>query len=441
MPISPARKAAFDILLKVAAGREHSSALLEQRASALEANDRSLCHEITLGTLRNQIFLDRLIKLYSSKDPSSLDPEILICLRIGLYQIRFLDRVPAFAVVNDSVSLAVRARKRSAKGFVNAILRRALREPAEPEYSSREDEVCARYSHPVWLFERWMDAFGEESAAQLLEMNNRPRPAAFRLTKKYDSLNEEARKRVMEDVTAAAEGIERVPGAFRVTGSSATVRELVENGLAYFQDESSQLVAAAVRLSGGMNMLDLCAAPGSKSSLLARAHDPEDGLFVASDLRQGRIKVLREVIDRQGAEFVKIVRLDAESELPFKSEFFDRILVDAPCTGTGTISANPEIRYRIGPKDISDLSVKQRKILGNASKALKKGGRLIYSTCSLEREENEDVVDDFLANNPDFQPADPGIDFGETGANRAVRLLPHKHGTEGFFIAALERVR
>lgn len=438
-PISPARLAAFDILLRVETSRAHSSALLEEAAERLADNDRRLCHEIVLGTLRRQMYLDRLISKNSKRDASRLDPEVRIMLRLGLYQLRFLDRTPDFAVVNDSVSLAVRAGKSSARGFVNAVLRGALRGGLELSFGSDEERILAEQSHPAWLVDRWKSRFGDDEAVELMSLNNQPRPGVFRFTRKFDDSTPPEKDRIRAIVEEHSAPSPVVRGAYRISEPAAEIRELSERGLIYFQDEGSQLAALALDVRSGDRVLDVCAAPGSKTSLIARSVDPATGLLAAADSRRDRIDVLRNNLVRQGAEWTCVVMLDAEKALPFEEGVFDRVLVDAPCTGTGTIAANPEIRYRIREEDIAELAGKQLRILRNASKALKPGGRLVYSTCSLEYEENEEVIAQFLAESSDFEAMPAGIEPADIGSFGAARLFPHRHGTEGFFAAALTK--
>lgn len=438
-PIAKARSAAFEILLRVETSRAHSSALLEEAAGRLDDKDRRLCHEIVLGTLRRQILLDKLISQNAKRDASRLDPEIRITLRLGLYQLRFLDRTPDFAVVNDSVSLAAKAGKSSARGFVNAVLRGALRSGLDASFATAEEELLAELSHPKWLWERWRASFGKEEALELMRLNDRPRPGVFRLTRKFDDSGQAEKDRAMAIILERATPSPVVPGAFRIEEAAPEIRSLADQGLLYFQDEGSQLAALALETQGGDKVLDLCAAPGSKTSLIARSLDPHSGFLVAADNREARINVLKNSLKRQGVEWTNFVMLDAGETLPFRNAVFDKVLVDAPCTGTGTIASNPEIRYRIKPDDIAELAVKQLRILRNASKALKPGGRLIYSTCSLEVEENEEVIDRFLSESSDFVPVNSGIPVGDVGRFETTRLFPHRHGTEGFFAAAMTK--
>ncbi|MCO6509605.1 MAG: 16S rRNA (cytosine(967)-C(5))-methyltransferase RsmB [Aridibacter famidurans] len=439
MPIAPSRKTAFDILRRVGSEGAYSSVLLAESAETLEDRDRALCHEVTLGTLRRQMYLDAVIAVHSSKPLYKIDPEVLIALRMGIYQLEFLDRVPAHAAVNDSVALVVRAGKRSAKGFVNAVLRSSARRPSRNEFADPVEELSVVGSHPRPLLERWIDRFGFEGAKALVEINNSPPPSDFRFTVRFDRLPDEERKEVENYAASVSTPGNLVEGSFRAGSSDRRLRELFEKGLIYFQDEGSQLVAKAVSGRPTDAVLDACAAPGSKSTAIARSIDPGRGLLVACELNEARANGLKGNCLRQGADFVHVIRADASRPLAFADGTFDKVLVDAPCTGTGTIAANPEIRYRMTAADLKDLPGKQLAILKNASKAVKSGGVLIYSTCSLEREENEAVAESFLAQSVEFEPASANVPGQLSDDAGWVNIFPQEHGTSGFFIAAFRR--
>lgn len=439
MAISPARTAAFDNLLLIHSGRGHSSALLAESAGSLDRKDRALCHELTLGTLRNQMLLDaRLVRL-SKRPLTSLDPEILISLRLGLYQLGFLDRVPAHAAINDSVELVARARKVSAKAFVNGVLRASTRSKIDLEFDDPTEKLSVTGSHPRWLLDRWIDRFGFEAARRIVSHNNAGAVTEFRFTRRFDRLPKGQKLDLMKIAESRS-----VPGAiggrvFKVTENNERLRELFEEGFIYFQDEGSVVVADSLDVSPGNAVLDVCAAPGGKTTQIARTTDPDLGILVGCDVSEGRTKVLKEMCSRQDADFVDIVMLDAEHPLPFDESAFDKVLVDAPCTGTGTIAQNPEIRYRLVEEDLARFPEKQLVILSSASKAVKSGGTLIYSTCSLETEENDGVVDRFLSLNPVFRPERPFVPIGLMDGSFKARILPQKGASAGFFIAGFRR--
>jgi len=420
MKISPARLAAFQILTRIETEKAFSSVLLPQFEENLETKDRALCHEITLGVLRRQIYLDRLIEKLSGG--KRLDAVVKIILRMALYQLIFLDKIPPHAAINDAVNLTQKARKTSAKGFVNAVLRRFTRENIEPELTDEIEKLSVETSHPRWLIEKWITDFGFKDAAELAAANNQSPELSFRFTAKTT----DAIKKTLANPDAAAD--------------RKFLLELAENGKIYFQDEGSQAVGKAVDLKENETFLDVCAAPGSKTTQITNYELPTANLIIAGDLHWNRVKILQENCRRQGVGFVNIVQYDAENSLPFADESFDAALVDAPCSGTGTIRHNPEIRYFLQEKDFDELSRKQLKILRGASKLIKRGGRIVYSTCSLEKEENEAVIERFLAEEKDFRPIKPNVPEKFLTGEGFARTFPQRDRMDGFFIAVFEKI-
>lgn len=426
MKISPARTAACDILLRVETQRAFSSILLSQISGEVSTADRALCHELVLGTLRRQIYLDRIIDLFAKG--KKLDIEVRIALRLGLYQIRFT-RIPPYSAINESVNLVARARKTSAKGFVNAILRRASKEDPVIEFGDETERVSVETSHPRWLIEKWIAAFGFEETEKLAAANNEIPPTAFRV---IDDSNAEVKTLLGSSLKSR-----HVEGCYLAAPVSENVHELAAAGFVYIQDEASQVTAHQVRIGVTGRILDVCAAPGGKTGLIVRNN--QSSLVVAGDLHRSRIEFLRENCRRQQAESVAIVRYDAEHPLPFAESTFDAVLVDAPCSGTGTIRHNPELRYFLDPEDFAPLRSKQLAILKNASYLVKQGGSLIYSTCSLEMEENESVCKEFLAAMPEFRAVAPDVSQEFITDEGFARTWPHRNSMDGFFIARFER--
>ena len=417
--ISPARLTAFNILQQVETGA-FSSVLLAAEEPKLQPADRALCHELVLGVLRRQLWLDRIIEHFSQR---RLDSAVRIALRLGFYQLRFLSRIPASAAVNESVSLVRAARLSSATAFVNAVLRRAIREVEYDPAALVEDPVeriALQTSHPVWLIERWTKALGATEAELFARANNEVPPTAFRV------VNTRAKEaEVLSKLNAAGAVVEQsqvAEGAWRVSGATSVVRELSAAGEIYLQDEASQLVAEMLDVRPGERVLDLCAAPGGKTTLMAdRAGDK--AIVIAADRSASRMRTVNGTSELQQLRSVTPVLLDATATLPFETEVFERVLVDAPCSGTGTLRRNPEIRYRLSKADIPALAAQQKQILGNAARVVKPGGHLIYSTCSVEREENEGVIEEFFAGNDRFR------------LTSSLRTWPQHQGSDGFFIA------
>ena len=353
--------------------------LLLARSRGLESHNAGLASEIVFGTLRYQAQLDFLIHHFSGRPADRMDPEVRVALRIAIYQLRYLDRIPGHAAVNESVELVRKARKRSACGFVNAVLRKAGRQPVE-----WPSEATA-LSHPAWLLERWQSRYGAAVARAIAEANLRPPQAYLRAS---SALPPEL------DVEAT-----EMPGCFRLRKA--------EGGFVFpssirRQDIGSQWVVPFLDLQPGVRFLDLCAAPGNKT---AQALESEIRAL-ACDLHVSRLVALKRLR-------IPLVVLDGARPLPFRS-LFDRILVDAPCSGTGTLARNPEIKWRLQASDLADLQRRQVLLLRSAIKYLAPRGRLVYSTCSLEREENEDVVEMAIPGRPaDFHQRIPGRDAGD----------------------------
>jgi 16S rRNA (cytosine967-C5)-methyltransferase len=359
---APARLTAFDVLRKVESGGYASDLLLE-RTMGLDSRDAGLASDIVFGVLRYRAQLDFLIEHYCGK-PRKLDAEVRIALRMGIYQRRYLERVPAHAAVTDAVELVKRARKHSAAGFVNAILRQVDRESAR--WPSREVEL----SCPEWLLARWEKRYGVEAAAGI------------------------ARAALLKPEKCVRDG----PGGSR------------------FQDIGSQAIVPLLRLEPGQWFLDLCAAPGNKT-----AQALESGVrAVACDLHWRRLAQLR-ALPATVASPVGLVALDGTRPLPFARRF-DRILVDAPCSGTGTLGRNPEIKWRLRPEDLDDLRRRQAALVANARTALAPGGLLVYSTCSLEPEENESVV----------SMVPPGL------VTETMQRIPGRDPGDGFYAAVIK---
>jgi len=436
--VSPARLAAFEILRRVAEGA-YASVLLASRAERLEPADRALCHELVMGVLRWQLWLDRLIEHYASRKVASLDEKVRIALRIGLYQLRFLSRVPASAAVNESVNLIHYARLRSAAGFVNAVLRRAVREPELDPTSEIPDSLerlSVATSHPAWLLERWTNTFGADETEAFARANNEPAPIAFRVVHNraeeaevFDRLRAADAELVTSKVAA---------GAWRISGAASLLGELVAAGKVYVQDEASQLVALLLDVKPGHRVLDLCAAPGSKTTQIADLAS-DSAVILATDLHEHRLRSIVATANLQRLGSIQCLTLDGLRALPFPDETFDRLLVDAPCSGTGTLRRNPEIRWRISPADIEDLAKRQKQLLQIAARVVKPGGRMVYSTCSVERDENEDVVQAFLENNESFSQVELALDATLQTSLGTVRTWPQREGADGFFVCVFER--
>ncbi len=442
--VSPARYEAFRILTRVERDGAFAAPLLAgDRLDHLSPEDRRLTHELVMGVERWRGELDYLINLVSGRPAEKLDLPVRVALWLGLYQIRHLERVPEHAAVNESVELVKNGKRWRAAPMVNASLRTALRDkPEAPDERVRDplNRVSIALAHPRWLLERWCDRYGAESASALARANNETPCHALRI----NLLRAPSVARVMtalseEGVTVADSAFS--PGALVVTGghvlpTSRSVRE----GWIYVQDEASQLVASVVGARPGERILDVGAAPGGKSCQLAAAMGNQ-GTVLAVDLHPARLVTLCTTARRLAARIVRPLAADAALDLPIRADVtFDRVLVDAPCSGTGTLRRNPEIKWRLQPPDPARFGELQAGLLDRASERVAAGGRLVYSTCSLEREEDEDVALAFLARHPDFRLVDDAVPESARTSEGFLRTWPHVHGSDGFFAAVFERL-
>jgi 16S rRNA (cytosine967-C5)-methyltransferase len=368
MRVSPARAAAFRILRRVEDRNAFADDLL--RAAALADRDAALAEELVLGVLRRRGQLDCWIASLARRDPGKVDPEVRIALRLGLYQLGCLDRIPPHAAVAESVELVKRARKASAAALVNAVLRRAAASPVPPAPSPE-------LALPAWLLDRWRRRYGPSADRLAL--------ATLEAPSTYLRLNPDFEPAETLQLLAA-EGVETRPAglplAARVVRGSLHGSACLAQGRLRVQDLNSQRVVPLLELQPDHRFLDLCAAPGGKT-LQALEYRPR--LAVACDLHRRRLC---------NPSLPNRLVLDATRPLPFSGRF-DRILVDVPCSGTGTLSRNPEIKWKLTPADLVDLAARQSAILRQALACLAPGGRLVYSTCSLEPEENEAIVSPF----------------------------------------------
>jgi 16S rRNA (cytosine967-C5)-methyltransferase len=435
--ISAARRVAFQILLTVERGQAHADDLLRgDVVSALSDRDRHLTTALVLGVLRWQILLDEQVRSLLSRPNARLNAEVRIALRLGAFQLLHLDRIPARAAIDESVELARQAGHRFASGMVNAVLRKLAQDPQS--YSSEEAVIQA---HPAWMVERWSRFFGTDVASAICGHNQNPTAMTIRLA------TSEAEAELMQA------GITLEPGtllsaARTVTGGDVVSTAAFLEGRVRIQDEGSQLVGEFV--GQGRAILDCCAAPGGKTLILAE-RNPE-ARIVACEASAARLELLRERLAGIG-ERVECRLADATA-LNFESEF-DVVLADVPCSGTGTLSRNPEIRHRLRPEDLPRQAERQRAILACALRAVRPGGHVVYSTCSLEAEENEQVIAPVLrefdgvrvcsiAGRIDKMQTE-GV-LTESGAEQLrscmtpagyLRLLPGACGTDGFFIAMI----
>jgi 16S rRNA (cytosine967-C5)-methyltransferase len=440
--IARARAAAFEILLKTTTTTDaHSDELLRApEVDALSAQDRALTTTLVLGTLRWQLALDARIRPLLTRPDAKLSPAVEVALRLGAYQLFYLDRIPPHAAIGESVELAKRAGETFAAGLVNAILRKLA---TKPPAATKRESIAKTYAHPAWMVERWIRAYGTAATRALCSFDQEPAGITLRL------LHPEA------EAALADAGVELSSGEFlasarRVVRGDVVRTDAFRQGWFRIQDEGSQLVA---ELAGqGARILDTCAAPGGKTAILAERNP--DAQITASDASRKRLDAMRKSLGPLGER----IRFSVQDAMIARMEpEYDLILCDVPCSGTGTIARNPEIRFRVNEDAIARHHDRQVRILSTAVNGVVSGGRLLYSTCSLEREENEAVVQAVLAKRSEFRrvPLDQELErlasegiISSEGLARLrghaiqdgfLRTLPGTLQCDGFFAALLVR--
>jgi 16S rRNA (cytosine967-C5)-methyltransferase len=435
MTDSDPRRVAAGVLLAVAEGAWSDEALsVALDRSRLGEQDRALATLLVYGTLARQRTIDHTIEALADRPLDRIDEIVLVAIRLGLFQMGFLDRIPDHAAISTSVDLVAR-RAASAKGFVNALLRRAQRHglvapPETPEVT----RLGILHSHPDWLVRMWTDELsgGAAEVERLLEADNDVAPTCYRALGSRQNAITALRGR----------GIEVEPGRYATTSLmiGGAVRRL--DGVAVPQGEASQLVVELLDPKPGERVLDACAAPGGKTAAIASKVGSGGGVVACDPGRDAEARIRATLRAGGIGEGVRIHARGVESLDPALGPF-DAVLVDAPCSGLGTLRQHPEIRWRRTPRDLDELSVKQRRVLDSASKLVRDGGRLVYSTCTIARAENDDVVEAFLADHPEFTrdgPADVPDSLARLcDAGGTLRTYPHRDGLDGFFAVRMKR--
>jgi 16S rRNA (cytosine967-C5)-methyltransferase len=443
------RALAGEILRKVDDQKAYADLLLDRalRTQLLSDLDSALLTELVYGTLRWRGKIDALLKPHLNRAPEKTDPLIRNLLRLAVYQLSFLDKIPAYAAVNEAVALAKSHAGAKAAGFTNAVLRNFLRRKnRDKNFDDQDDSVAAlaiACSHPEWLIEKWLDEFGLEEAKLLMQANNQKAPLVLRVNSLKISKVELLQR--MAEAGMRATPTERSPDGIRLESSGA-VEKLpgFTEGFFQVQGESSQLVSYLLSPSPGERILDACAAPGGKSTHIAELMKDQGEVVVIDSSPRGVEKIL-ENARRLGIKSVRALCADAREPLSdLKAESFDRILVDAPCSGLGTLRGHPEIKWHRSASDVQRLSRLQLKILEQVSSYLKPSAVLVYSTCTLTREENEQVIKAFLAQEKSFE-LEQAAGYLPKEARHMARgalflALPHRDDTDGFFAARMRKV-
>lgn len=445
--ILSARQAAFNTLLRIEKERSYAEILINREllTGALRGPERGLYTELVYGTLRRQGNLDHVIAQFSHTQVTRLERSVLLLLRLGLYQLLYLDRIPASAAVNETVKLAKQLAPKAA-GFVNAVLRNTDRKRNDIRYPDPDKEpaayLAARHSHPRWIVDDWLSQLGFAETAELAAVMATPPPFTIRA-------NRLRTDRELLQQRLASENAPSTPCRYAPDGLVFTASVSLPSlpsfaaGLFTVQDEASQLAALLLAPRAGDTMLDLCAAPGGKATYLAELTG-DQGTLRACDRNPRKLELISEAAARLGLTSIAVTALDAGKSLtPLGEELFDRVLVDAPCTGLGVIHRNPDGKWWKEPADPARLATTQAAIIRQAATRLKPGGVLVYSTCSTTIVENEQVVDNFLNEHPDFmvEPVSSVLpQIAELETSRGFfRSWPHRHGMDGFFAARLTK--
>ena len=426
--IAPARRAAVDALALIDAGEtDLGAAIARLRPTLADERDQALLLELVAGTLRMRNAIDYQLAERVSRPLEKLDDAVLRILRLSGYQLLYQSRLPAAAVINDAVHLTRRAGKSSASGLTNAVLRALSRNRHRLSWPPRDSVVeyfSIVHSHPRWLVERWIGRYGEQSTERWLEFNNRPATLCLAVNRHLTTRDDLAKELALAGVETrparhAHRGLEVVEGRALNTDAFAAGRFVV-------QDEASQLITEIAAPAAGARVLDVCASPGGKTLALSADVGPA-GTVTACDVRDQRVRLLSRTLERCRVPNATVIRIPAEGQLPFANEAFDLVLVDAPCSGLGTVRRDPDIKWRRAAADLPRFAAAQIDLLRRAADVVKRGGTLLYATCSSEPEENDDVVAAFTHARADF------------ALRHRHQTLPFADGLEAFFGAVLRR--
>lgn len=437
---------ALDILVRVEKEQAYSNLLLHSaiEKSDLSTTEKSLLTEIVYGTITWKLRLDYVLAQYC-KNLNKLDLWVLVLLRLSLYQLLFLDRIPPYAIVNEAVNIAKKRGHKGIVGFVNGVLRGYLRDPKKAEIPKDFDpikRISIEYSHPEWLVKRWIEIYGEDTTEKICNANNQPEKVSIRINRLKSTPDLVQTRLIEEGVDVELPAI--YPFALQIVNKgNPTSLNSYQEGLFSIQDESSMIVAHLLDPKPGMNVLDACAAPGGKTTHIAELMDNQ-GRIIANDLHEHKERFIQEQANRLGITIIQTMSGDALDLLQHDIGTFDRILLDAPCTGFGVIRKKQDIKWNKQLGDIKTISYLQYQLLSNVSKLLVPGGKLIYSTCTIEPEENEKLVQRFIQENPQFQLDETIVmDLPSERLKKCIKtpgmlqILPHDFGTDGFFIARI----
>ncbi len=422
------RNLAFSILMKTESEGAYSNIEINKSFAVadIDARGRAFVTNIVYGVLQNKIRLDYIIGKFSKIPMRKITDDVKTVLRMGLYQLIFMDKVPEYAVVNESIKLVRKCKKASSSGFVNAILRGYIR--SGTVYPKDDlSYACTYYSYPEWMGKLLFTVFGDD-AIKLMECGNMTPPFSARVNTLKISREDFIEKTGATACTLCDDGVV-LGGGFSVADD-----DMFKNGYYYPQDEASMMPAKVLSPEEGETVIDVCAAPGGKTTHMAQLMGNKGKIF-AFDIYEHKLGLIENNANRLGIDIISPVLQDASEINSDYIGIADKVLVDAPCSGLGILRRKPEIKYARTPEDLISLAALQQKILDSAAKYVKSGGEIVYSTCTLNPDENEKVVEKFLENNKDFELIN--LNFENSPY---IKLLPHIHNTDGFFIAKLSRV-
>lgn len=445
-----AREVALDILVRVEQEGAYSNLLLNSslQKSGLSREDSGLATELVYGSISRMITLDYVLEGFVSKGITKLQPWVRNLLRLSLYQIMYLDRIPSHAAVNEAVNIAKKRGHQGISGMVNGVLRSVLRAgdlPVIPDNLSREERISILHSYPLWLVQRWIAEYGADTAEVMCAANNEPPAVSVRVNTTMTSREALLAEMLEAGLDASASQVSPY-GIVVKGGGNLALTSWYQDGILSVQDESSMLVAEAVAPEPGMRVLDCCAAPGGKSAHMGELMKDE-GYIYANDLHPHKAKLIADQAQRLGLDCISTGSRDAlQLAEALEPESFDRILLDAPCSGLGVIRRKPDLKWRKQPEDIASVADLQGELLQSVAGLLKPGGVLVYSTCTTEQAENSRIVAGFLKNNPGFasvtfsSPVWERLEGTALAAGEGIQLLPQHYGSDGFYIARLERL-
>lgn len=449
-----AREVALEVLVQVDKDGSYSNLQLNEslNRNQLERVDAGLATELVYGTIQHMYTIDGVLERKVAKGISKLKPWVRNLLRMSLYQLHYLDRIPDHAAVHEAVTIAKRRGQQATGGFVNGVLRGVMRDPEvwnAPKAADPASRIAWEHSHPEWLVKRWIQIYGEQATEEMCIANNEAPHASARVNGTKVSRDE-----LLQEMKASGLYVQPSPlskdGIVAGGAGNLALTDWYREGKLSIQDESSMLVVEAVRPVSGMRVLDCCAAPGGKSMHIAERMN-NSGEVWSNDVHAHKVKLIQDQATRLGLTCIHTLNEDATTlSDQLEEASFDAVLLDAPCTGFGVIRRKPDLKWRKRPADVEAIAAVQAELIVEASKLVKPGGRLVYSTCTVEREENELIVEQFLQKYPDWKADDswklvlPQNELKEAlerSKPGMLQVLPQDGDSDGFFIACLTQIR